>query len=107
MSWIMTCGRSNVENFSMSPWSSCGERGELGRLEAEFEGQSVCFDIIDDIGGTLISGRYFGADRDRDWPLQSARIHASRSTVEPVRVEYEDGVIYAFDDQLNDIVQSQ
>lgn len=82
--------------------SSAGSMHELRRLntDEELKNNGVRFTIYKENGIEFVTGVFAGSQRDRDVPLEIARIHA-RELASPMRIEYEDGIAYRYDTRFD------
>ncbi|MDX1485793.1 MAG: hypothetical protein R3229_15075 [Alphaproteobacteria bacterium] len=97
----MGCGfrfDGDIEGAGLPSESAHGERGEFDKYsdDAYFETNKIGFRIFASGGEELVSGPYVGAENDRDWVLESVRIHTRNLEVDPVRIEYEDGSVWEY-----------
>jgi len=84
-----------------------GEAIGLQQLRAEIDegAPGTRFSIADPDGEILIEGTFYGDDRDRDWPLVSARIFAG-DKVNPVSLTYADGVSFIYSQEFDAVIPS-
>ena len=85
--------------------NSSGTADGLRRLRAEIEAGAPGerFSITDLDGSVLIEGTFFGDDRDRDWPLVSARIFAG-DKVNPQIITYADGASFSYNEEFDAVI---
>ena len=86
---------------------SSGEAIGLRQLRVKIDdgAPGTRFLIADPDGEVLIEGTFYGDDRDRDWPLVSARIFAG-GKVNPAYVTYADGVSFAYSQEFDAVMPS-
>lgn len=82
--------------------SSAGSMYELRQLNAdeELKNNGVRFTIYNETGSEFVTGVFAGPPRDRDVPLEIARIHA-RGLASPMRIAYRDGTAYRYDTRFD------
>ena len=100
MGYMVLYDESPVDGLNLYRGSQSWSTGELDSLEREFEEKAVGFEITAPDGSIVVTGRYHGEARHRDFPLESVRNQTSHLDVEPVRLVYEDGTTYRFDPEI-------
>lgn len=82
--------------------SLAGDRDSLSHMQTDeyLEANGIRFTIFDENGAGFVTGLFSGQQRDRDVPLEIARIHA-RDLASPIRIVYVDGVAFRHDKRFD------
>ena len=101
-SYIIAFGDCTQSEIYLPIMFSVGRGDELRWLNANeaLDDEGVRFTIYDESNSELVTGIFAGPPRDRDVPLEIARIHA-RQLASPMRIEYEDGTAYRYDTRFD------
>ena len=95
MSYIIEFDHSDVPQLHLPVATALYMGNERSDLEAGLRERAIGFRILDANDKEIVSGRYFGSDRDRGWPLHCVRFYA-RGGVDAVTLTYADGQKFAW-----------
>ena len=105
MSWIIRF--ENTYGINLPSESSCHMRGERQALENELNEKPLPFVIFDRGEENVIAeGIYAGSVSDMDYPLEMVRIYAKDKDVEPIYINYLNGVSYQYEETISAVVPS-
>jgi hypothetical protein len=97
-SYIVAFDHCRHTGIRLPIMSQAGPAHELRWLDIdeELSINGVHFVISEKDGSNFVTGIFVGSQRDRDVPLEIARIFA-RELASPMRLEYTDGIAYRYD----------
>jgi len=101
-SYVITFGDRTRSGIDLPIMFSVGRGGELRQTSTNevLDDKGVHFTIYDESNSEFVTGIFAGPQRDRDVPLEIARIHA-RQLGAPMRIKYEDGIAYRYDTRFD------